>query len=173
VVANVGLVEPAPVVSHEVAHPGARVGRILQERQGAVDDRRPDLFVAAAGEFERDDGESGDVVDAVTARAVRNDSVRMLHDARVVDEGAQMIDPDAHELRIDGGGRSTARGTFDGLAQHRRGRLGDGRPCELVADSPRLGPRRCQPLGLSRAATSPGVSSLSRRGIGRGFLSTG
>ena len=32
---------------------------------------------------------------------------------------------------------------------------------------------RCQPLGLSSAATRPAVSSWSSRGIGRGFLSAG
>jgi hypothetical protein len=48
--------------------------------------RRPDLLVAAASERERDDREPGDVVDAVAAVAVGNDSVRVLRDADVVGE---------------------------------------------------------------------------------------
>ena len=68
-VAGVRLVEPAAVVAHEVAHAALGVGGVLEERERAVEDRRPDLLVAAAGELERDDRQTRDVVDAVAAVA--------------------------------------------------------------------------------------------------------
>ena len=69
----------------------ARVGRVLEERERAVDDRRPDLLVAAPGQLERDDREARHVVDAVAALAVRDDAVRVLDDPDVVDEREQMV----------------------------------------------------------------------------------
>ena len=68
VVADVRLVEPAAVVGHEVAHAWPLVGRVVQERERAVDDRRPELLVGSAPELECHDGEPRDVVDAVAAR---------------------------------------------------------------------------------------------------------
>ena len=69
VVADVGLVEPAAVVAHEVAHPAVAVGGV-QEGERAVEDRRPELLVVATRELERDDGEPCDIVDAVAGVAV-------------------------------------------------------------------------------------------------------
>ena len=129
VVPDVRRVEPAPVVAHEVSHPGLRVGRVLEEGERAVDDRRPDLLVAAAGELERDDREPRDVVDAVAALAVRDHAVGVLDDPDVVDEGEQMVGPDAHELWVQAGDRPAATWSqADGLLQDRGRRLGDRRP---------------------------------------------
>src|SRR5579884_3451635 len=63
-IAEVRLVEPAAVVTHEVPH-AAVAARRVQEGKRAVEVRRPELLVAAACKCERDDCESGDVVDAV------------------------------------------------------------------------------------------------------------
>ena len=90
-VAVVRLVEPAPVVAHEVPQATVGVGCVLEERERAVDDRRPDLLVAATCELERDDGEAGDVVDAVAALAIRDHAVRVLDDPDVVDEREQVV----------------------------------------------------------------------------------
>ena len=86
-VACVRLVEPATVITHEVAHPAAVVGSRLKERERAIEIRRPDPLVAALCKCERDDRQPGDVVDTIAAAAVGNDSVRVLHDADVVGEG--------------------------------------------------------------------------------------
>ena len=81
--------------------PVLRVGRVLEEGERAVDDRRPDLLVASAGEVERDHCEPRDVVDAVAGLAVRDHAVRVLHDPHVVDEREQVVGPHAHELRVE------------------------------------------------------------------------
>ncbi len=128
-----------------------------------MDDRGPDLLVAPTCELERDDGEPCDVVDAVSGRTVRDHSVRVLHDAGVVDQRAQVIGPDVDELRVDGRNDPATRHALDRLAQHRRRRLGDGGPRELVADPPRLGPRGCQPL---RLLDVPADRRCERVGIG-------
>ena len=141
VVADVRLVEPAAVVAHEVAHPAVALGRV-QERERAVEGRRPGLLVAAACERERDDGQPGDVVDAVAAVAVRDDPVRVLHDADVVDEREQMVGAQARELEVGDAGGSAPRRERVRLAQHGRRRLGDRRPRERRADPPRLRARR-------------------------------
>ena len=134
-----GRVEPAPVVAHEVPQPEVRRGRVLEERERAIDDRRPDLLVAPTCELERDDGEAGDVVDAVPALAVRNDPVRVLDDPDVVDEREQVVGSHRDALPVEGDGTSSARRQLDRLAEDRRGRRGHRRPRELLADAPCLG----------------------------------
>ena len=148
VIPDVRLVEPAPVVPHEVPHPRPRVGRVLEERERAVEDRRPDLLVAAAGELERDDCEARDVVDAVAGLAVRDHAVRVLDDPDVVDEREQVVGAHAHELRVEAGERpAAARRQLDGLAQHRRRGLGDRRPGQLARRS--AAPRPGRPSSRS------------------------
>ena len=107
-VADVRLVEPATVVTHEVVHP-AVLGSRLKEGERAVEIRRPDLLLAALCKRERDDRQPGDVVDAVAAAAVGNDSVRVLHDADIVGECEQMVGPQARQVQVgDAGGPSSA-----------------------------------------------------------------
>ena len=66
VVADMRLVEPVPFVAHEVAHARAvLVGRCVEKRERAVQDRRPGLSPWRRCELERDDDEPRDVVDAV------------------------------------------------------------------------------------------------------------
>ena len=151
VVADVRLVEPAAVVAHEVAHPALALGGV-QERERAVEDRRPGLLVAAARERERDDREPRDVVDAVAGVAVRDDPVRVLHDADVVDEREQVVGAQARELQVGDADRPAPRRELVRLAQHRGRRLGDRRPGERRADPPRLGARRGERLGLRRCS---------------------
>ena len=79
--------------------PPSPVGRV-QEGERAVEDRRPELLVAAAGERERDDRQPGDVVDAVAAVAVGDDPVRVLHDADVVDEREQVVGAQAGQVQV-------------------------------------------------------------------------
>jgi hypothetical protein len=90
-IAGVGVVDPAPVVAHEVPHAALAVRRVLEERDRPVEDRGPDLLVFATRELERDDRETGDVVDAVPALSIRDDAVGMLDDAHVVHEREKVI----------------------------------------------------------------------------------
>ena len=144
-VADVRLVEPAPVVAHEVAHAVVPSGG-MQERERAVEDRRPDLLVAAVRKCERHDGQAGDVVDAVTAGAVRDDPVRVLHDADVVDEGEQVVGAQARQVQIGGAERAAARRERICLLQDGRRRLRDRRPRERGTDAPGFGSSRREQL---------------------------
>ncbi len=137
------LVEPAAVVAHEVAH-SAVPGRGVQEGERAVEDRRPGALVAAARKRQRDDGEPCDVVDAVAAVAVRNDPVRVLDDADVVDEREHMIVPEARQVQLCRACRAAAWSELGCLLQHRRGGLRDRRPGERRRDVSCLGPGRRQ-----------------------------
>ncbi len=124
---DVGLVEPAAVVAHEVAHPALTGGRV-QERERTVENRGPDLLVAAVCERERDDGEPGGVVDAVAAVAVGDDAVRVLHDADVVGEREQMVGAQARQVQVGDPCRPPPRRELVGFLQDTSSCLGDGRP---------------------------------------------
>ena len=163
-VAVVRLVEPAPVVAHEVSQAAVTIRRVLKERDRAVDDRRPHLLVFPAGELERDDGEAGHVVDAVAALAVRDDAVGVLDDPDVVDEREQMIGTQAHVLEVDPDHRpAPARCERDRLAEDGRSRRGDGRPGELLTDSSRLGAGRSE-CGRLLDVLADGVRQRGRVG---------
>ncbi len=155
VVADVRLVEPAPVVAHEVAH-AVVTGGCVQERERAVEDRCPDLLVAAVRKCERHDGQTGDVVDAVAAVAVRNDPVRVLHDADVVDEGQQVVGAQARQVQIGSAERAAARRERVCLLQHGRRLLRDRRPGERGTDAAGFGSSRRKQLRLVRVRADRG-----------------
>ena len=55
-VSDVWIVEPAPVVAHEIPHAFAGLARGgMEKRQRAVEDRRPAGVLAAPLEFQGDD----------------------------------------------------------------------------------------------------------------------
>ena len=148
-VARMRAVEPAPVVAHEVPQTVLVVRGVLEERYRPVENRRPYLLVLAARKLERDDREAGDVVDAIPALSVRDDTVRVLDDAHVVHEREEVIRPHADALPVDHHDRRPlARRELHRLGEDCRGRRRDGRPGELVADPARLGARSRQRIGL-------------------------
>ena len=98
-VADVGLVEPATVVTHEVVHP-AVLSSCLKEGERAVEIRRPDQLFTALCKCERDHRQPGDIVDAISAAAVGNDSVCVLHDADIVGECEQMVGAQACQVQV-------------------------------------------------------------------------
>ena len=124
-------------------------GRGVKERERAVEDRVPEVLVAAAGERERDDGKPRDVVDAVAAVAVRDDSVRVLHDAHVVDQREQVVGAQARQVQVADTRRAAAGRELVCLLEHDGRRLGDRRPRERGADAPRLEPRQASTCGCS------------------------
>ena len=122
-VAEVRLVQPAAIVGHEVPHPSVGVRRVLQERKRAVHRRCPDLLVRATGEFERDDRQTRDVIDAIAAFAVWDDAVCVLQDADVVNECEEVIGADADDSRIaTREWPAPPRRCLNCLAQNTRGR---------------------------------------------------
>ena len=82
VISDMRAVEPSPFVAHEVAHPATvLVGRIDEECERAIEDRRPHPVPRAPFELERDNSEPRNVIDAVAGGAIGDRTVRMLHDA--------------------------------------------------------------------------------------------
>ena len=141
VIPGMWLVEPAPVVAHEVAHAAAAlVGGGVEEGQRAVEDRRPALVGVTALELQGHDRQPGDIVDAVAGLAIRDGAVRMLHDADVVDERADVVGTRVLEPQLDNGDRRPAGGERNGLAEHGCGRRSDGGPGEAGAEPPGLRP---------------------------------
>ena len=143
VVADVRVVEPAAVVAHEVPHAGAAgVARVAEERQRAVEDGRPRPLGGAPIELERDDGEAGDVVDAVPGHAVRDRAVRVLDDPAVVDEREQVIGAGVRECRAR---RAAIGGRRGATATAWRSAAAVASPiaghCERLADALRLAAR--------------------------------
>ena len=159
-----GVVEPAAVVGHEVAHALAGVvGRVREECERPVEDRRPHLVARPALELQRDDCETSHVVDAVARIAIGDRAVRMLDDTAVVDERQQMVGAHLVELEPVVRDRCAPRRGRDRLAQNRRGLRGDRRPAERRADARRLGARggKCLGLGDVRGDRSAELRSLA------------
>ena len=129
--------------------PPSPVGRV-EERERAVEDRRPDLLVAAAGKRERHDREAGDVVDAVAAVAVGDDPVRVLHDPDVVDEREQMVGAQAR--------RDAGRATPDGRRRGASSRAS--RSTDAVA-SATDGHASDEPIRRASARAAASVSGCS------------
>ena len=93
--------------------------------------------MGAPGELERDNGEPGDVVDAIPRFPAWNHAGGVLDDPDVVDQRPQVIRSHRREFELDDRDRLSAVGQ-SGLLQHDC-RLGSDRwPGELGPDPPRL-----------------------------------
>ena len=149
-IANVRLIEPAPLVAHEVAHsaPTAVVGCSVEKGKRPVQDRRPALIGVTAIELQGYDRQARNVVDAVAGFSVWDRAAGVLHDADVIDECADVVGSGVPELQLDDGNRRPARRERYRLTEHGRGHLGYGRPGDPLSDPASLCSRSRQRLGL-------------------------
>ena len=136
-VPHVGLVEPPAVVAHEVAHAFIPRGGV-EERERAIEACSPDVLVTALRERERHDREPSHVVDAVTAVAVGNDPVGVLHDPDVVGERPKVIGAQAREMQLGDACGPSSGSERTGFRQDGCGSFRHGRPRERRADAPRF-----------------------------------
>ncbi len=91
-VAGVRSVQPPTVAVHEVVHlRGGGGPRAAQEGERAVPDAGVRRIAEDALQPDRDDQQTGHVVDAVPGRMIRLQTLRVLHDAHVVDEPRQVV----------------------------------------------------------------------------------
>ncbi len=163
VVAVVRPVQPALMAVEEVVHQGrVAIPRPAQERDRAVPDARERRIAEDPFQSDRDDRETGHVVDAVPGREIRLPALGMLDDADVVDEPHQVVGPD---VRRGGEAESIAAGSRRSirrrLREHRQRRLAHARPGQFGTDPSRLRPSRRQGLR--------GVEKVQHR-IGQGPL---
>ena len=122
-------------------------GGELQEGERAVEHWRPLPVVRAPAELERDDRESGDVVDAVPRLPARDHADGVLDDPDVVDERPEVIRPDGRELQLDDRDRHRRGAGGSCLLEDDRRLGGDRRPGEIGSEALRLRARRGERLG--------------------------
>ena len=118
-----------------------------------------------AGELERDDRKTSDVVDAIPRFPARDHTGCVLDDPDVVDQCPQMIRSDRRKLELDDGYRLSPRPGCRRLLQHDC-RFGSDRwPGEIGPDPPRLRACGSKGFGLSmKSQTAFSIAATSSNG---------